>query len=304
MNNDEWDRSPHPQIQIADDQATSENRPEPQLNDSELALRKIRQKYEVLSKNRQLLLIRQAQEGDLIATDLLVKHSMGLILKCIRPREDCEFVDLVQVGAVGLFRAIKGFDPSKEIAFSTYATMCIKNAIIQFADASANAIHIPRHVRGKLRRITKSINRLQMQLHREPNILEVAIESDLGTEQNVNQLLELAGRSNVVSLDASLESEDESSDEPVLLPSPDPPPETLAERHERAAFIDRIMKSLGPRERSILAMRNGLGTDNPMTLQEIGDLFGITRERVRQIETTALSKLRSQFADIADDYID
>jgi len=189
-------------------------------------------------------------------------------------------------------------------SFSTYATIWIKQAVLRYIDEYGRTIRMPVHVRTNLRKIEKSIRTLESTLGREPTFLEIAQHTNLHNELWVQQMIDLAQNTEVLSLDSIM-----SDSEPLPTPNQEfliahfAEPETKAEDMERAEFVARMLRTLAPKERQVLSLRAGMENDKPMTLQEIGDRLGISRESVRKIELKATQKLRERFSNVAKNYL-
>ncbi len=255
-----------------------------------LYLREIGQ-VKLLTPQEEIDLAARIKKGDKKAREQMIKANLRLVVKIARDYEGIglPLLDLISEGNIGLMKAVERFDPAKGGKLSTYGSWWIKQSIKRALANQSKTIRLPVHLVDKISKMRRTAMRLQEELGREPTDEELA--DDLGTTASrVSQMRMAAIRP--ASLDAPIGDEDSNNfAEVVQDESADTPYEQLEEKTV-TRMLQEMVKTLDPREATILRARFGLDGGQQKTLEEVGQKFGVTRERVRQIQNIALKKLR------------
>ncbi len=252
-------------------------------------------KTPLLTREEERALAKRIEKGEEEARQQLIRANLRLVVsiakRYVHRTPNLNILDLIQEGNIGLSRAVDKFDYHKGFKFSTYATWWIRQAITRALADQSRTIRIPVHMVETISKYTQTKRRLTQELGREPLAEEIAIEMDL-TVERIRHIQKISQE--VISLEAPVGEEDEDSilsefirDEKSLTPS------QLAAQVLLRNSIKEILVDLTPREQEILRLRFGLEDGITHTLEEVGQRFGVTRERIRQIEAKSLIKIRS-----------
>ena len=249
-------------------------------------------KYPLLTPEEEKELAKKAAKGDLEARERLIKSNLRLVVsiakKYIGRSKGLTFLDLIQEGNAGLIKAVDRFDWRRGFKFSTFATWWIRQAISRALSDQARIIRLPVHVVETLYKLNKARKKLATILDREPTPEELAAEVGL-SPQKVQQLLKYVP--DTISLETPI-GEGESLLRELIPDTSEMTPEKAASLAILREQLKKAIQKLNARERQVISLRYGLEDGVMYTLEDIGKIFGITRERVRQIEIKALEKLR------------
>jgi RNA polymerase primary sigma factor len=264
---------------------------EPSLDCLRLYLRSIGS-VDLLTKQEEVDLAKRIERGDIAAKRHMVEANLRLVVSIAKSYlgRGLSFLDLIQEGSLGLIRAVEKFDYRRGYKFSTYATWWIRQAVTRALADKARTIRIPVHMVEKLNRVVHVERQLVQRLGREPEPQEIAAElqwkvRDVRDVLRVSQL--------PVSLEKPIGDEEDSElGDFVADDTVESPFETASENLQRED-VRRALEVLPAREREVLELRYGLNGQRPLTLEEVGEAFGVTRERIRQIENNTLKKLKA-----------
>lgn len=246
----------------------------------------------MLSREEELEVSRKAKAGDKTAQELLVKSNLRLVISIAKKYlgRGMSFLDLIQEGNVGLIKAVEKFEPEKGFKFSTYATWWIRQAITRAIADQGRLVRIPVHLVETISKINRAKRELTQELGREPSSEEVASRlggnSDASLIDRIEEILP-----EPVSLARPI-GDDDSTMENIIADIESLSPNDYASLAFLSDGLDNVMKELTEREERVLRLRFGLEDGREYTLDEVGKIFGLTRERIRQIEKNALRKLK------------
>jgi RNA polymerase primary sigma factor len=256
-------------------------------------------RYPLLTAAEEVMLAKRVERGDDAAKERMINSNLRLVISIAKRYQGhgLSILDLVQEGVIGLNRAVEKFDWRKGFKFSTYATWWIRQACQRAISGQSTTIRVPTHVHERKVKLSRAANKLQAQLGREATREELAEETQLPL-RHVEEALDAAAANVSLNQQARSDGEGEFGDLVADTTAPDPV-EDAADAYRRHAVRLAIGK-LPDRERQIVELRFGLDSD-PQSLEAIGRQLGLTRERIRQLEATALAKLQLLLQGIADE---
>lgn len=261
-------------------------------------------RIKLLTAREEIDLARRIAKGDTIAKKRLIQSNLRLVVSVAKKYQGrgLSFLDLIQEGNLGLIRAAEKYDPEKGYKFSTYATWWIRQGITRALADKSRTIRVPVHMVETINNLRKITRKLSQDLGRRPNMEELA--KSLGvTVTRVKEIL--AANRQPLSLDTPYGEDEDNSLAELVEDESSTPPEVSTETNLMSQDVRGVLSTLTPREREVLVLRYGLNDGQQRTLEQVGRLVGITRERTRQIELKALRALRqSSLTSKLRDYIE
>lgn len=248
-------------------------------------------KYPLLTSEKEVILAKQIEAGDMNAKKILAESNLRLVVSIAKKHmgRGLQFLDLISEGNTGLMKAIEKYDYKRGFKFSTYATWWIRQAITRAIADQAKLIRVPVHMNDMLIKLSKTQKMLTQKLGRDAKAEEIAKEMQLTTEK-VEEMMRIA--TDPISMDTQFGEEDDSTLGDFIQDTNNGGPIENARSKMLEEALDDVLASLHEKEENVLRMRYGLDDGETKTLEEVGKAFGVTRERIRQIEAKALRKLR------------
>lgn len=237
----------------------------------------------------------KAYKGDKKARKRLVEANLRLVIPISKRyyRAGMDFLDLIEEGNMGLMRAVEKFNPHRKIHFSTYATYWIGQSVRRAVEEQTKTIRIPPHIWDGMSKLIKKWKPLKEKLGREPTVAELAKQLGLNSAQVENLQSASKLSQGTSSLEAPIDEEGTILMRDIISDKKGGTPESVTELLRTQAELTQAMGHLPPREQEIVALRFGLGGKKPMSLEEVGAKLKLSRERIRQLETRALQRLKS-----------
>ncbi|HRY32993.1 MAG TPA: sigma-70 family RNA polymerase sigma factor [Bacteroidales bacterium] len=248
-------------------------------------------KVELISAEEEVMLAQRIKSGDRLALEKLTKANLRFVVSVSKQYQNqgLSLPDLINEGNLGLIKAAQRFDETRGFKFISYAVWWIRQSILQALAEQSRIVRLPLNKIGSINKINKAYAKLEQAYEREPNAEEIANMLEI-SEQEVKESLRNSGRH--VSMDAPLIQDEDNTMYDVLRNEDGPTPESDLLYDSLRKEIDRAITTLPPREADVIRLYFGLNGSHPMTLEEIGEKFDLTRERVRQIKEKAIRRLK------------
>ena len=248
-------------------------------------------KVELITADEEVALAQRIKQGDRIALEKLTKANLRFVVSVSKQYQNqgLSLPDLINEGNLGLIKAAQRFDETRGFKFISYAVWWIRQSILQALAEQSRIVRLPLNKIGSINKINKAYAKLEQEHEREPNAGEIATLLEI-TENEVKESLKNSGRH--VSMDAPLVQDEDNNMYDVLRSDDSSTPESQLLYESLKKEIDRAISTLTPREADVVRLYFGLNSKHPMTLEEIGEKFDLTRERVRQIKEKAIRRLK------------
>ncbi len=248
-------------------------------------------KVDLITAEEEVELAQRIREGDQVALEKLTKANLRFVVSVSKQYQNqgLSLPDLINEGNLGLIKAAQRFDETRGFKFISYAVWWIRQSILQALAEQSRIVRLPLNKIGSINKINKTYAALEQNYEREPSALEIAEDLDI-TESEVKEYQRNSGRH--VSMDAPLVEGEDSSLYDVVKSNESPNPDKELLMDSLRIEIERALVTLTPREADVIRLYFGLGNEHPMTLEEIGETFDLTRERVRQIKEKAIRRLK------------
>ena len=248
-------------------------------------------KVELITADEEVALAQKIKQGDRAALEKLTKANLRFVVSVSKQYQNqgLSLPDLINEGNLGLIKAAQRFDETRGFKFISYAVWWIRQSILQALAEQSRIVRLPLNKIGSINKINKAYARLEQEYEREPNSDEIAVLLEI-SENEVKESMRNSGRH--VSMDAPLVQDEDNNMYDVLRSEDGPTPETELLYESLRKEIERAVSTLTAREADVVRLYFGLGGEHPLTLEEIGERFDLTRERVRQIKEKAIRRLK------------
>ncbi|MBX7241459.1 MAG: sigma-70 family RNA polymerase sigma factor [Bacteroidia bacterium] len=249
-------------------------------------------KVELLTPDEEVELARRIRQGDQVALERLTKANLRFVVSVAKQYQNqgLSLGDLINEGNLGLIKAARRFDETRGFKFISYAVWWIRQSILQALAEQSRIVRLPLNRVGALNKIGKAFSNLEQKYEREPSPEEIAEVIEGMTEEEIAETLKISGRH--TSIDAPFVQGEENSLLEVLRNDSERDPDSILIDESLSRDVDRALNTLTLREAEVVRLYFGISTEHPLTLEEIGERFDLTRERVRQIKEKAIRRLR------------
>ncbi|MFN8396792.1 MAG: sigma-70 family RNA polymerase sigma factor [Bacteroidia bacterium] len=249
-------------------------------------------KVELLTPDDEVELARRIREGDQVALEKLTKANLRFVVSVAKQYQNqgLSLGDLINEGNLGLIKAAKRFDETRGFKFISYAVWWIRQSILQALAEQSRIVRLPLNRVGALNKIGKAFSKLEQEFEREPSPQEISEILEGMSENEVQDTLKISGRH--ISMDAPLVQGEENRLLDVLENEEEPDPDSGLINESLSKEVERALSTLTQREAEVIRLYFGIGVEHSLTLEEIGEKFDLTRERVRQIKEKAIRRLR------------